>query len=223
MSDEKPDDDNGHGTRVASIICSMIDYLGLEDYIKIMPIKALNSDGSCKTENICDGIIYAINNGVQVVNLSIETNIDDIKLRNAIQFAEEKNVVIVASAGNKLSNLSFPAAYDSVLSVGGITTDKKKDPITNYGSNLDVVAPSKLYTLTLKGKWRYHNGSSISAPQVSIASALVFLYSPSISSRYVRDIITTTTEDIGLNGWDEKFGFGILRIDKILAVLENSQ
>jgi subtilisin family serine protease len=72
----KPIDDNGHGTRVASVMCTMINKLNCTKNIKIMPIKAVKSNGKCSVENINDGIKYAINHGVNIINLSVETDVN---------------------------------------------------------------------------------------------------------------------------------------------------
>lgn len=210
-----PYDDNGHGTKVASILISMIDYLNATDYIKIMPIKAINADGTCNLEKIYDGISFAINNGAQVVNLSVDSLIDSKKIKEIISIAEKKNVVLVASAGNRSSNIGFPAAYETVLAVGGITMDKQYDNLSDTGESLDVVAPSRVYAFSLDGRWRECNGTSLAAPQVAFASALVLAHSKKISSDQVRRIITNTAEDVGPKGKDEKFGYGILRLDNI--------
>lgn len=146
-------DRDGHGTHVAGIIAAQINKIGVSGiapWVKILPVKVIKdgaSDNALATsESFARGIMYAVDRGAKIVNLSLgwpralETNF----LRQAIAYALEKDVLLVAAAGNNNSNEPiFPCAYEGVICVGATTLNGKMAGFSNFGGHVDVVAPGE--------------------------------------------------------------------------------
>ncbi|NOV04410.1 S8 family peptidase [Paenibacillus planticolens] len=218
---KKPMDDNGHGTNVAGIIAASINndkgIAGIAPNTKIMPIKALEADGTGGEAKLGEGIKYAVDHGAKIVVLSLGLNKYSDYLANIVQYAEDHNVLLVAAVGNESMSVKYPAAYPTVLAVGGVRSDKQPDPRSNFGPELDLVAPWDVYTTALGGGYQYQDGSSMSAPQVAGAAALVWGKFPALSAYQVRSQLEQTTENLGEEGWDPKTGYGLLRVDLALT------
>ncbi|MCA9324911.1 S8 family serine peptidase, partial [Candidatus Saccharibacteria bacterium] len=116
-NDTHPNDDHGHGTHVAGTIAGTTNegngVAGLAHGASIMPIKVLASDGSGSYADVADGIRYAADHGAHVINLSLGGPASSNYLRDAVAYAHNKGVTIVAAAGNDYGQpVSYPAAYD---------------------------------------------------------------------------------------------------------------
>ncbi|MBP1965761.1 S8 family peptidase [Paenibacillus aceris] len=218
---KKPIDDNGHGTNVAGIIAASINndkgIAGIAPNAKIMPIKALEADGTGGEAKLGEGIKYAVDHGAKIVVLSLGLNKYSDYMANVVQYAEDHNVLLVAAVGNESTSVKYPAAYPTVLAVGGVSADKQADPRSNFGPELDLVAPWDVYTTALGGGYQYQDGSSMSAPQVAGAAALVWSKFPSMNAYQVRSQLEQTADDLAETGWDSKTGYGLLRVDLALT------
>jgi len=153
-NDPFPNDENGHGTHVASTIGERtgngIGVTGLAYGAKIMPIRVLDRYGAGDSVNITAGIRWAVKHGADVINLSFEfddgyrqygaSEIPDVLA--ALRYANRHNVVVVAAAGNRsLTSVSYPAKYDTVIGVGATTEHGCHADYSNSGTGLDIVAP----------------------------------------------------------------------------------
>jgi subtilisin family serine protease len=162
-NNNQPIDDNGHGTQIAGIIGGR--YTGIAYGVKLMPIKVLNSEGFGKTEDLVNGIIWAVDNGADIINLSIgrrhndfitgEDTSNELEYK-AIQYAILNDVLIVTVTGDFSDNLlSYPAAYrfDSLKSspiiVSSVDKNKEYAPMSNKSFEIDVVAPGEAVLTTM--------------------------------------------------------------------------
>ena len=146
-----PVDREGHGTFVAGMIAestnNRLGLTGLAYGAKIMPVRVLDADGNGDSATIAKGIRYAVAHGAQVINLSLEFDINITAseipdIIRAIGFAHRHGVVVVAAAGNDSSHqLAYPAAAPAVVSVGATTRDRCLAGYSNGGAKLDLVAP----------------------------------------------------------------------------------
>ncbi|MEW9702327.1 S8 family serine peptidase [Paenibacillus sp. SI8] len=218
---KKPTDDNGHGTNVAGVIAATMNndkgIAGIAPNAKIMPIKALEADGTGGEAKLGEGIRYAVDHGAKIVVLSLGLNKYSDYLADIVQYAEDHEVLLVAAVGNEGTSVKYPAAYPTVLAVGGVTADKHADYRSNFGPELDLVAPWDVYTTSLGGGYQYQDGSSMAAPQVAAAAALVWGKYPGLRAYQVRDLLEQTTEDLEDEGWDDHTGYGMLRADMALT------
>ncbi|MBD0384300.1 S8 family serine peptidase [Paenibacillus sp. WST5] len=221
QSGKKPSDDNGHGTNVAGVIAATMNndkgITGIAPNAKIMPIKALEADGTGGEAKLGEGIRYAVDHGAKIVVLSLGLNKYSDYLANIVQYAEDHDVLLVAAVGNEGTSVKYPAAYPTVLAVGGVTPDKHADSRSNSGPELDLMAPWDVYTTSLGGGYQYQDGSSMAAPQVAAAAALVWAKYPGMHAYQVRDLLKQTAEDLEIAGWDAKTGYGLLRVDQALT------
>jgi serine protease len=147
-----PDDDNGHGTHVASTIAEAtgngIGETGLAYGVTLMPVQVLNRLGIGDEQSISKGILYAVRHGAQVINLSFEfgTTVKSAaevpQIAGAVRYAHRHGVVVVGAAGNTAkAHVDYPAALPDVISVGAVTDDDCLAAYSNTGNTLSLVAP----------------------------------------------------------------------------------
>lgn len=217
-----PKDDHGHGTNVAGIIAAngnnSIGITGLLWKSKLMPIKALGSDGSGDEATLGRGIRYAVDNGAKIVVLSLGLYKYSNFMQEVVNYAEEKGVLLVAASGNDGKDVKYPAAYPSVLAVGGIQQDKTIERKSNYGPELDIVAPWMVFTTARNNGYDYNEGTSMAAPQVAAVAAMIWAQNPQYKPYQIRNQLRLSAEDIGTPGWDEQTGYGLLRADRALSM-----
>ena len=209
--DAFPLDRNGHGTLVAGTIAEAtnngLGLTGLAYGATIMPVRVLDGSGAGDASTIAAGIVYAVKHGAQVINLSLQFSVgissgEIPDIINAIHYAYERGVVVVAAAGNDgVSQLAYPARDSEVISVGATTSDLCLAVYSNSGVGIDLVAPGggddadltddadcnpdanlpDIYQMTLLDPaqpWRFgfpggYEGTSMAAPHVSATAALV--------------------------------------------------
>lgn len=217
-----PQDDHGHGTNVAGVLAAVgnnsAGVAGLLWKAKIMPIKALEKDGSGDEVNLGKGIRYAVDNGAKIVVLSLGLYKYSNYLQEIVQYAENKGVLLVAATGNDGQAIKYPAAYPTVLAVGGIRMDRTVVPRSNFGPELDLVAPWNVFTTALNGGYDYNEGTSMAAPQAAAVAAMIWARNPDWKPYQVRQHLRMTAEDLLEPGWDEKTGYGLLRADRALTL-----
>lgn len=213
-NDMVPQDDDGHGTAVAGVIVANsendIGIKGVASNCKIMPLKVLDNTGDGYLSDVVNSIIYAADNGVNIINLSLGGGTSQI-LYDAIKYAYDKGVVIVAASGNTNSDILYPAAYDEVIAVGSIDNKDDKSSFSNYGKEISIVSPgNEILTTALDGDLVKTSGTSISTPFVSGAAALILSINPNLTNDEVRWILESTSNDLGNIGFDNYFGYGVL-------------
>ncbi|MCF7924862.1 MAG: S8 family serine peptidase, partial [Candidatus Izimaplasma sp.] len=217
------EDDLGHGTNVAGIIAANrsnnLGVLGITDNIKLLIIKT-NEIGNETYYNsdVAKGIIYAVDNGADIINLSLGSTSPDSAIEAAINYAYDNQVFVVAASGNDgEENNYYPAAYANTISVGSIDEDLNLSAFSNYGTFIDLVAPgSEIVTTNLNNGYAMVSGTSFSAPQVSAVLSLL-LSQREISYEKVFTILFNTTNDLGDDGKDNYYGYGLVDAYKQLT------
>ena len=222
-----PQDDNGHGTKVAGVIAAVgnngVGTTGLLWSAKVMPIKALDSTGFGDEDKLVEGIRYAVDHGAKIVVLSVGLYRYSQELRSAAEYAENKGVLLVAATGNdgkelkQKMQIKYPAANPTVIAVGGITPNNEIEEESNGGSEIDIVAPWQVYTTAVGGGYKFEQGTSMAAPQVAAVAALILAKNPAMKPYQVRNLLRQTAEDVAAPGWDSRTGYGLLRADRALT------
>jgi hypothetical protein len=234
-----------HGTFVAGIIAAATNNnMGVAGgcwNCKIMPVKVLNDiTGVGTSSQISDGVHHAVDAGAKVINMSFGYMREDIDealdptIKDAIDYANSHNVVVVAAAGNVSSgdpsyayNVNYPAAYEPVIAVGA--TDKY-DNIASFSSRgvgLDVVAPgASVFSVNgsydsgtgrfLTDSYGSASGTSFSAPHVAAEAALILSNKPALRAAEISDIIKASTNRNG--AWNVDFGSGRIDLSKVFSL-----
>ncbi|MEQ6118714.1 S8 family serine peptidase [Reichenbachiella sp. MALMAid0571] len=211
--DSDPRDDNMHGTHVAGIAAAEFNnnlgIAGIAPKAKILPVKVINKSGLASTSDIIQGIEYAVNNGATVINMSFGGSTESLALKDALEDAT-LSATLVASAGNnglpmiqeaepfQPSTAIFPAAYPFVIGVEAIDQFDNRAKFSNYdpsgpvrftnqfGYNYELKAPGVGILSTIPGSdYRTLNGTSMSAPIVSGAVALIKDANPGITNNEI--------------------------------------
>ncbi|PDO10272.1 MAG: hypothetical protein BLM47_07895 [Candidatus Reconcilbacillus cellulovorans] len=220
--DAPPLDDVGHGTHVAGIISAIVNnatgIAGMSWNNPILPVKALDDTGAGSTLSVAQGIIWATDQGAKVINLSLGNYADSDFLHDAVRYAYERDVVLVAAVGNDNTDKpGYPAAYPEVLAVGATGPNRKKAAFSNYGDYLDVVAPGIGIASTYpNGRYAAMSGTSMASPHVAALAALIRSVNPRLTNAEVYDIIRRTADDLGPKGRDPYFGYGEINAQKAL-------
>lgn len=222
--DPLPFDEMGHGTSVAGIIGAATDngigVAGIAPECRMMTLRAFDARGFGAEGDVARALAYAIANGARVVNMSFGDVVYSRVLRDVIRWAYARGVVMVASAGNSQSTaLHYPSAYDETISVSATASNDVLAGFSNYGQTVDIAAPgSDILTTDREGRYTAFYGTSAAAPFVSGAAALILSRDPSRSPEEVRGMLIASAEDLGTQGWDERHGAGLLRIDRAVAL-----
>lgn len=203
-SEKLPQDDNGHGTQIASAIHY------LEPRIRIMPIKAISKSGFATKQELAQGIIIAVDRGANIINISAGILSPSLYLEDAVNYAEKRGVLVVAAVGGNELGIEYPAAYPTVVAVGGVDSDGARIKNSNTGPELDVMALGEYMTTGLRGECLAGKGTSLATPIVSTYLARILLDNPNYTPRETRNIIFNLTKDIGNPGKDIETGYGLL-------------
>jgi subtilisin family serine protease len=176
-NDDNPTDDQGHGTSVAGIIAARTNNFtgqaGVCWSCSILPVKVLDASGSGDTSLIAAGIIYAADQGAEVINLSLGGVGTTDTLEEAVAYARSQGAVVVAAAGNEGSTEPFyPAASPGVLSVAASDESDKLYSWSNRGGWVKLAAPGCDVATTLGGAYEFFCGTSAATPVVSGLVAL---------------------------------------------------
>ena len=239
-NDEHPNDDSasGHGTHIAGTVAQNtnngIGTAGVAFDAYLMPVKVLNNWGAGTYADIAEGIIWATDNGAHVINLGFGGSEPSMALEEAIAYSYNRGVTLIAAAGNDgIGGVVYPAAYDDyVIAVGATRYDETLANYSNFGLNLDLVAPGgdlnidqngdsyrdgilqQVYKVdgfgTISWGYGFMEGTSMAAAHVSGIAALLIANGNAASPAEVRHALESTAEDKGAAGWDIRYGWGIV-------------
>ena len=215
-SDNDPMDDNDHGTHCAGIAAAVMDnnkgIAGVAQ-VKVMAEKVLSSGGSGSSSNVASGITHAADNGANIISMSLGSNTPSSVIENACNYAySTKGVVVVAASGNDgQPQVSYPAAFDTVIAVGAIDTNDQRCSFSNYGEDLELMAPGYRIVSSIPGNdYEFCTGTSMACPHVAGVAALAKSLYPSQNNVWIRQKLRDTAEDLGPTGWDEEYGYGLV-------------
>ena len=217
--DADPSDDNGHGTHVAGIIAAGIDnglgIAGIAGRVRILPVKVLNTNNGGWLSKVAEGIIWAVNQGARVINLSLIGSVDSPTLHDAINYATSHGVFVVAAAGNAATDVPlFPASYDELLAVAATTYTAERWSLSNYGPDVDVMAPgATIYSTFNDGGYRFLSGTSMASPHVAGVAALMLSRNPNLTPATIKRAILETAVSL-----DDPYRTGYGLIDAGAAV-----
>lgn len=212
---QKPLDDNGHGTLITGVIAAKnnsFGVVGVAPNTNIYPVKVLDEFGEGEISNVVKGIEWCIENNIHIINMSFSLSYDDPQLRNAIQYALDEGIIIVASASNGRDNeVGFPASYQGVISV--VAVDKK---LTIYSESsqgkIDFSAPGvNVVSTALNGTYEIMEGNSIATPYITGLIAVLMKSDNNIKLTDILNTLERYSYDLGDNGIDTRYGYGFVK------------
>jgi serine protease len=226
---ENADDDNGHGTHVAGTVAQSTNnnygVAGVAYQAKIMPLKVLASSGGGTITDIADAIRFAADNKADVINMSLGGGGESQIMKDAIEYAHNKGVVIVAAAGNEnRDSASYPARYARVISVAATDAQNEKAEFSNYGAGVDIAAPgggngSKVWQETIDPETNEpiiagFQGTSMAAPHVAGVAALI----KSVGVTQPDEVLAVLQQSVRKIDTDPQNYFGAGHLDASAAV-----
>ncbi|MGI9241845.1 MAG: S8 family peptidase [Verrucomicrobiales bacterium] len=203
-------DYTGHGTAVADIA-----HL-LAPAADLLSVRVLDSQGIGDTFSVAQGIIAAADNGADVINLSLGSYGDSSVLRDAVEYAVSRGSAVVAASGNDgINQVSFPAAYDSVIGVSAVDANGQYASFSNYGEGIDLGAPGVgVYTAWDEDGQAQFSGTSAASPFVAAAIAATISLNPGYTVNQAVEKVLSTAQDTGENGVDPQTGQGVIHFDE---------
>ncbi len=217
-----PFDDNGHGTEVAGVLAAQgnngTGIAGVEWQAQVMPVEFINSSGGGNISTFIQALAYSVQHGAKISNNSWGGGGFDPSLKAAIQSAANAGQIFVVAAGNSAENLdtttAYPASYGlpNMVSVASIDRVDALASYSNYGPNsVSIAAPGEnLWTTEIGGKYSTNSGTSLAAPEVSAAAAMVWGLHPGWNySDVINQILGTATKGTYVQG---KVESGVLNV-----------
>jgi subtilisin family serine protease len=229
VRDNDPTDEMGHGTAMAGIAAAAINnaigVTGLAPDCPLMILRAGNADGYLQEDDVASALLYALDNGARVVNMSFGDTQASPMLEDVINYAGQNGLTMVAASGNFGTNGNiFPAAFGPVLCVGAINQNGARASFSSYGTALDLMAPGVSIVSTLMGgqygAFQGGSGTSFATAFASAAAGMVLARHPDWDPAMVMSVLKSSCDDLGDPGWDPLTGQGLLRADKAVNVGE---
>lgn len=230
-------DDNGHGTHVAGIIAASdntFGVVGVAPEAYLYAVKVLDRNGSGYTSDVIEGITWAMNNDIDVVNMSLGTTSDIQALHDAVDAAYAAGVVLVAAAGNSgdgdgtTNEISYPAKYSSVIAVAATASDDSTPYWSSEGAEVELAAPGVSIRSTWNdGSYYTISGTSMASPHV--AGTVVLILGTAIPVAYdtdsdgvwdpveVRANLIATADDVNGDGFDNFYGYGLVDAEESIT------
>ena len=213
-------DKNGHGTHVAGIIAAEnndIGVVGVAPRAWLYAVKVLNNAGTGSYADLIDGIQWAIENGMQVISMSLGGSSYSQALEDACNAAYNAGLILIAAAGNsgdgnpETDEVLYPAAFDSVIAVGATDQTDQAPYWSSSGSQVELAAPGvDIKSTWLDGTYETLSGTSTACPHVTGTVALIWAKDGTLSNIEVRSLLQTTAEDLGIAGKDKIYGYGLV-------------
>ena len=217
-NDSNPYDDNGHGTHCAGIIAAEMDnrkgIAGIAQ-VSVMAEKVLDENGEGNVWDSARGIRHAADEGANILSLSLGTSSYSSIYENACQYAWNAGCLLIAASGNDgIQSIGYPARFDTVIAVGAIDKNKQRYSDSNYGPELELVAPGvDIISTYPTNDYAWYSGTSEAAPHVVGAAALIWSEEPLRTNHQIRYSLQDDAIDLGTEGWDEHYGCGLVDAD----------
>lgn len=223
-----PQDDNGHGTHASGIAAAATDnkvgIAGTAPNCKLMPIKALDAEGGGGVMDVALGILWAVDHGAHIVNLSLGGPDNSVTVERAIKYALRKDVAVVVAMGNESTDEArYPAASPGVIAVGSVDWERNLSDFSNRGQWTSVVAPGTQIFSTMpvsssfmtdvegfQSGYDFMDGTSMAAPMVAGVVALMKSRHPRLRPAEIKARLEATAIDLGQPGFDTAYGHGMV-------------
>lgn len=216
--DNNPMDFHGHGTHCAGIAAAVgnnsVGVCGVTWNSKIMPVRAgykgADGGGYLELDDAAAAIIYASDNGAHIISCSWGVYYSSHIIREAVEYAYDAGVILVAAAGNELTDEKlYPAAYEEVMAISATNDRDRAALFSNFGDWIELAAPgTDIYSTIFNDSYDFMSGTSMATPFVAGVAALVWSKFPNMNKDQVRERLRFTSDDLGEAGFDVRFGYG---------------
>ncbi|MED1204373.1 S8 family peptidase [Heyndrickxia acidicola] len=211
-------DDNGHGTHVAGIIAAQqngVGTVGVAPDVSLYAVKALDQDGEGDLQDILKGLDWAIQNHMDMVNMSLGTPDDSQAFHDMVDKAYQSGTLVICAAGNDGNadgtgdNVNYPADYSSAIAVGAVDSNLKRAYFSSTGNKVEFTAPGvNIVSTYLHNGYEMMSGTSMATPYVTGLFALLKQEYPTLSDSELRTKMDASVKDLGAPGRDPLYGFG---------------
>ena len=209
--DNSVTDDIGHGTHVTGTICELT-----TPNVEILPVKVFDRDGSASDEQIYLGILFAIENGADILNMSFGgLGVSPLEVE-ALTIAENNGVIACAASGNNGDDAAYyyPGGIASCITVGAVNAMNQRAGFSNNGEMLDVSAPGvDILSYTHIGEeLGFKSGTSMATPHVAACCALLLSRDDTLTPGRIQALLNCNAADLGDPGFDPEFGWGMVNL-----------
>lgn len=211
-------DGSGHGTHVAGTVAAVdndLGVIGVAYHADLYAVKVLNNSGSGSYEGIAKGIEWSIQNGMDIINMSLGGSSSSSILEQFCDLAYSEGVLLVAAAGNsgtragRGDNVGYPAKYASVIAVAATDQNDKRGTFSSTGPAVEISAPGvSILSSTPNNNYASYNGTSMASPHVAAVAALVWEAKPNLTNVELRQLLNQTAKDLGTAS---QYGHGLVQ------------
>ena len=216
-------DDNGHGTHVSGTIAALrngVGVVGVAPDASVYSVKVLDSRGSGKLSNLVQGMEWCVSQQIKVVNLSLSASKENQTFRDVVLAARRAGITMVCAAGNSgpsPNSVGYPARYVETIAVAAVDDRDSVPNFSSRGREIAVSAPGVDVLSTWPGRrYRKSSGTSMAAPHVTGAVALMLEADPALTPSEVKSILQSTSVPLAGAGPDEQ-GAGVIDVAAALA------
>lgn len=205
-------DGTGHGSSVASLIAASDDengITGINSNVDIYSYRVLDDGNQAPVSRVAEAIYMAIEQDVNIINMSFGLNDYSETLEEAVHAAREAGILVIAAAGNTGSEgVQYPAAFEDVMAVGAVNKDGIVEEYSAKGEEVEIVAPGELIRTTgFIGTEEVTSGTSLAAPQIAAVATLIWQKDTGVSADFVRGLLD---ESANLYGETDEYGNGLV-------------
>lgn len=208
-------DSNGHGTMVSGVIGSLLNdegLVGVSPDVSLYSVKVMD-DSTGSLSDAVAGVEWAMDNSMDIISMSFGFDSYSEIFKDALNDAYDSGILLVGASGNDgADNVLYPAAYSNVIAVGAVDENNMRAGFSNYGFELELVAPGVGINSTfLDNNYGVASGTSLAAPHVAGVAALIWSFNHSLSNEEVRGKLGNDALDLGSSGKDDYYGYGLVR------------
>ncbi|MCT8138450.1 S8 family peptidase [Anaerobacillus sp. CMMVII] len=211
-------DGSGHGTHVAGTVAAVDNDFGVVGVAKnadLYAVKVLNNSGSGSYEGIAKGIEWSIQNGMDIINMSLGGSSSSSILEQFCNLAYAEGILVVAAAGNsgnsggRNDSVGYPAKYNSVIAVAAIDQNERRASFSSTGPAVELSAPGvSILSTTPNNSYASYNGTSMASPHVAGVAALIWEAKPNLTNVQLRQLLQQTSKNLGLSS---QYGYGLVQ------------
>lgn len=215
------EDSSGHGTSISGIMAAKDNdegITGINPNIELYSARVLDHENKAPISRVIDAIYWAIEENVNIINISFGTTTNSEALRHAIQDAYNAGILIVAAAGNN-GTIEYPAAYDEVVAVGAVNSKGERSEGSAMGAELELMAPGEQILSTgAFGGVSVSEGTSMAAPHVVGVASILWEKDLSSSRDFIRKLLDVSANKYGDSN---EYGYGLIDLGYALEVYDD--